>query len=392
MIDQPTHHVSLEPPSSDADTANGVIRRRLWVETGVVVAFWVCVFLLTIGERATGPGAPSSLWSLGLVHTAFENVLWLAVTPGFFWLTRRFGLERGTWPGSVLLYLGTAFGLAVAIDYTSHALFPVFQRPYTLAQSLWGLGFIEEFSIALVVLMAGVGRAYFLQFRERRQEALRYKAEAGTLQAQLSDARLEALRMQINPHFLFNTLHSISTLAGQDPKGVQRMIARLSSLLRRALEGEATQEVPLEEELSFIRDYLDIQQIRFEGRLQVAEDVEDGLQDALVPDLILQPLVENATKHGSDGGSLQITLRARRDREAGQLVLTVADDGPGLNNGDVERAAEDGRVGLANVRKRLDSLYGPSAALDLTNAADGGLVATVRLPYHTAAELRTEAR
>ena len=102
VIDQPTHHVSLEPPSSDADTANGVIRRRLWVETGVVVAFWVCVFLLTIGERATGPGAPSSLWSLGLVHTAFENVLWLAVTPGFFWLTRRSGLERGTWPGSVL--------------------------------------------------------------------------------------------------------------------------------------------------------------------------------------------------------------------------------------------------------------------------------------------------
>jgi signal transduction histidine kinase len=369
-----------------------LIGRRLWVETGVVVAFWVCVFLLTIGERATGPGAPSSLWSLGLIHTAFENVLWLAVTPAFFWLTRRFGLERGTWPGSVLLYLGTAFGLAVAIDYTSHALFPVFQQPYTLARSLWELGFIEEFSIALVVLMAGVGRAYFLQFQERRREALRYKAEAGTLQAQLSDARLEALRMQINPHFLFNTLHSISTLAGRDPKGVQRMIARLSSLLRRVLEGEARQEVPLEEELSFIRDYLEIQRIRFEGRLAVSEDIEDGLKDALVPDLILQPLVENAIKHGADGGSLRLGLRARRDREAGQLVLAVSDDGPGIDENDVAEAAEDGRVGLANIRKRLESLYGPDAALDLSNAPEGGLVATLRLPYHTATELRTEER
>jgi len=388
----PTPHISPESTPSEGSTGGGAIPRRRWVEAGVVVAFWGCVFLLTIGERATGPGAPSSWGSLGLVHTAFETVLWLAVTPGFFWLTRRFGLERATWPGAVLLYLGVAFGVAVAVDYTSHVLLPVFRRPYTLAQSLSGLGFIEEFSIALVVLMAGVGRAYFLQFRERRQEALRYKAEAGVLQAQLSDARLEALRMQINPHFLFNTLHSISTLAGRDPKGVQRMIARLSSLLRRALEGEATQEVPLEEELSFIRDYLEIQRIRFEGRLAVSEDVEDGLQDALVPDLILQPLVENAIKHGSDGGPLRITLRARREREAGQLVLAVSDSGPGLDEGDMERAAQDGRVGLDNIRKRLDSLYGGDAALDLANGPDGGVVATLRLPYHTAAERRIEER
>ncbi|PQJ36469.1 hypothetical protein BSZ35_12740 [Salinibacter sp. 10B] len=363
----------------------------MWIETGVVVAFWACVFLLTIGERATGPHAPSSWWSLGLVHTAFENILWLFATPGFFWLTHRFNLERETWLWSIPLHLGVVFVAAVAIDYTSHILFPVFSQPYTLARSLSGFGFIEEFSIAMVVVIAGVARAYILRFQERRDAALRYKAEAGALQAQLSDARLEALRMQINPHFLFNTLHSISTLAGRDPKGVQRMIARLSSLLRRVLEGEATQEVPLEKELSFIRDYLEIQCIRFEGRLEVSEDIEAGLQDALVPDLILQPLVENAIKHGSDDAPLHITLRARRGPENGQLVLDVCDNGPGIDADDVEPSAQDGGVGLANIRKRLDSLYGPDATLDLSNASDGGLVATIRLPYHTAAELRAEA-
>jgi signal transduction histidine kinase len=357
----------------------------------VVVAFWACVFLLTIGERATGPHAPSSWWSLGLVHTAFENVLWLLATPGFFWLTHRFNLERGTWLWSVPLYLGGAFVGAVMIDYTSHVLFPVFSQPYTLARSLLGFGFIEEISIAMVVVIAGVARAYILRFQERRQEALRYKAEAGVLQSQLSDARLEALRMQINPHFLFNTLHSISTLAGRDPKGVQRMIARLSSLLRRVLEGETKQEVPLEKELSFIRDYLEIQRIRFQGRLDISEDIEDGLQDTLVPDLILQPLVENAIKHGSDDGPLHITLRAQHDRAAGQLVLAVRDNGPGIDEDDVEQAAQDGGVGLDNIRKRLDSLYGADATLDLSNAPDGGLVATIRLPHHPATELRAEA-
>ena len=384
MTDQSTEPI-LSPPIVDRGRTG-----RLWIEAVVVVAFWACVFLLTIGERATGPNAPSSWWSLGLVHTAFETVLWLLATPGFFWLSHRFNLERTTWLWSVPLYLGAAFVGAVAIDYTSHILFPVFSQPYTLARSLTGFGFIEELSIALVVLIAGVARAYFLRFQERREEALRYKAEAGALQVQLSDARLEALRMQINPHFLFNTLHSISTLAGRDPKGAQRMIARLSSLLRRVLDGETQQEVPLEKELSFIRDYLEIQRIRFEGRLDVSEDIEDGLQDALVPDLILQPLVENAIKHGSDDGSLHITLRARCDRAAGQLVLVVRDNGPGIDADDGEPAAKDGGVGLPNIRQRLDSLYGSGATLDLSNASDAGLVATIRLPYHTATELRVD--
>lgn len=366
-------------------------QRRLWVETGLVIAFWTCLFLLTIGERAANPHGPSALWSKGLLHTAFENALWLLATPGFFWLTRRFRLDRSTWMRSILMYFGAASGVAVAVDYLSHVLVPVFSEPYTLARSLVGLGFIEELIIALVVVVAGVARAYFLRFQERQQEALRYKAEASALQAQLSDAKLEALRMQINPHFLFNTLHSVGTLAGRDPKGVQRIVARLSSLLRRVLEGEAKQEVSLEKEFSFIRDYLEIQRVRFADRLEVTEDLEDGLQDALVPDLILQPLVENAIKHGVDEDPLHIVLRARRDREAGQLVLTVCDNGPGLGEEDVEHAAQEGRVGLANIRKRLDALHDQGATLDLTNAPEGGLIATIRLPYYTAADLRTAA-
>lgn len=387
MTNQTDQDNSFEP-ASDGITS----RRRLWIETGLVIAFWTCLFLLTMGERAVGPDRPSSLWSKGLAHTAFENVLWLLATPGFFWLTRRYSLEQATWSRSLPLYLAAAFGAAVAVDYVSHVLFPVFPQPYTLARSLSWLGFIEEFIIALVVLMAGVARAYFLQFQARQKEALRYKAQASALQAQLADARLSALRMQINPHFLFNTLNSISSLADESPEAVQRIVARLSALLRRALEGDANQEVPLAKELSFIRDYLEIQRVRFDEQLEVVEHTDENVQDALVPDLILQPLVENAIKHGAtaaNGHAARIVLGARRDPDSDRLVLTVRDNGPGLDEGVEERAAQEGRVGLANTRKRLDALYGAEASLDLTNAPEGGLIATITLPYHTAADLRS---
>jgi sensor histidine kinase YesM len=199
------------------------------------------------------------------------------------------------------------------------------------------------------------------------------------------EARLTALQTQLNPHFLFNTLHAISSLVERDPRGVRRMIARLSELLRLTLERTEQQEVPLEQELAFLQRYLEIMQIRFQGSLEVETQVDPVVNEALVPTLILQPLVENAVKHGVskvDGGG-RIAVSARR--EGDRLVLSVRDNGPGLDGTD---ATESG-LGLRNTRARLEHLYGAAQSLTLSALPDGGLIAEVRLPFHTRADLRT---
>jgi LytS/YehU family sensor histidine kinase len=223
------------------------------------------------------------------------------------------------------------------------------------------LRFLNDFIIYLGVLAAGFAREYF-----RR---------AAVLQAQLAQAQLSALRMQLNPHFLFNTLHAVSALVERDPSGVRRMIARLSELLRETLEEGGEPERTLDREMEFIRRYLDIMQVRFQGKLEAAISVDPGVGHALVPALILQPLVENAIKHGlsSSPGAGRIEIRARRDD--GRLLLSVRDNGPGPAAG----PASNG-VGLANTRARLSQMYGGDR-LTLRAHADGGAVAEVEIPY-----------
>jgi two-component system, LytTR family, sensor kinase len=206
------------------------------------------------------------------------------------------------------------------------------------------------------------------------------------LQAQLADARLAALRTQLNPHFLFNTLHAVSALVERDPRGVRRMIARLSELLRTTLDGADEQEVPLEQELTFTHRYLEIMQIRFQGRLSIESQVEPAVLDALVPNLILQPLVENAIKHGVSKIDVEgrIQIQARRDGE--RLVLCVRDNGPRASES-VLRAAEG--IGLRNTRERLLELYGSEQSFTLRGAEDGGVVAEVIIPFHKRADVRS---
>jgi LytS/YehU family sensor histidine kinase len=174
----------------------------------------------------------------------------------------------------------------------------------------------------------------------------------------------------------------VSALVERDPAGVRRLVARLSALLRHVLDSGGRQEVTLAEEIAFLRDYLDIQQVRFQGRLEVTESVPEELMDAMVPNLILQPLVENAIVHGvgrsEDCG--RIAIEAGRD--GGRLVLTIRDNGPGL-----QRNGSGTGVGLSNTVARLAGLYGDEASLSLAAAADAGVVARIELPYHTADDL-----
>ncbi len=195
-------------------------------------------------------------------------------------------------------------------------------------QRLRRLWFVNDFIVFVAVLAAGFARNYFWRYQGRREEAVRLQAQAAQLQAQLADARLSALRMQLNPHFLFNTLHAVSALVERDPRGVRRMIARLSELLRTSLDEADEPEVPLQRELTFTERYLDVIQIRFQGHLQVEMHADDNVRDALVPNLILQPLVENAIKHGisklSNGGHIEVCAI----REGERVIITVRDNGP----------------------------------------------------------------
>jgi signal transduction histidine kinase len=333
------------------------------------------------------------------LETLAEYGLWALLTPVVFWLVRRFPAERGAWAGRLAAQVAVGVGVALAIEVVTRGVLepllvgpPPGGRAWTFTGMAGGLWFLDELVIYLALLAAGYARAALFQVQERRAEAERLLADRARLEAQLAEARLAALRTQFHPHFLFNTLHAVSALVERDPAGVRTLVARLSSLLRRVLEADdGAQEIPLRDEADFLRDYLDVQRVRFQGRLEVEEDYGPGTLDALVPPLVLQPLVENAVGHGVgrlEEGVGTIRVSARREAAAGgdRLVLAVEDNGPGL---DAEpRPGGAGRstgVGLATTRARLDALYGDAAALALAPRPGGGVRAEVALPFRAAA-------
>jgi sensor histidine kinase YesM len=232
--------------------------------------------------------------------------------------------------------------------------------------------------------------AAVLHALDYRQQYLDRELRAAQLEGQLATAQVAALRMQLNPHFLFNTLHAISSLMDDDVHRARRMLVDLSDLLRLSLDSVGEQEVPLEQELTFLDRYLQIERVRFGDRLAVEIDVDENALDAYVPNLILQPLVENALKHAVApfAGPGHIAIRARRDGST--IRLSVEDDGPGLPtpppSGDGAPAASGG-LGLRNTRERLDRLYGDNHHLSLRSRPGHGLTILLILPFHTAPTL-----
>jgi two-component system LytT family sensor kinase len=386
---------SNEEPSDTPVTRRSEMFGLQRVELRLIVGFWSFMALLTAANRLLVPRPPGVQppHPLAAVSLAFvESFLWAALTPLIFWLSRRFSLERSRGPTSLLLLLGVGLLIAVGVDILDDFLrIEIFGLPrpgqleFQPLLSLTRFWFLNELIMYFAVLAAGFARDYFLRYRTRREEAMRLHAQTAQLQAQLSEARLSALRTQLNPHFLFNTLHAISTLVERDPAGVRRMIARLGELLRHTLEATHEQEVALEKELELVERYLEILRIRFPGRLEVDTRADPSVLDALVPNLILQPLVENAIEHGVTkiDGRGHVWIRACRDGE--RVVLSVRDNGPAFKRGGLP--VEEG-VGLRNTRARLAQLYGGSHSLTLRIVEEGGLEAEIVLPYHTAADLR----
>jgi hypothetical protein len=357
-------------------------RLRRWA---VILGVWTVFGLLLSTQQGIGyalRGTPLP-WGTLLLLWMPVAYAWALVTPVILWLGRRFPFERATWARSAGAHLVACCVLVflLGFGYAYHAanvLPPAAGTQPGLSRALQV--FVGWLFVDGLLYWTVLSVAYVVEHQRRLRER---ELAASQLETQLARADLQALKMQLQPHFLFNALHTIGSLVRTgDRDTAVRVVAGLGDLLRRMLDGVSQQEVPLKEELEFVRGYLAIEQIRFRDRLAVTIDADDDVLDAAVPHLILQPLVENAIRHGIAPHVAAGRLEIRARRAGGRLELDVRDDGPGLGNGATRHGPAG--IGLTNARARLERLYGRDCELSVGNATGGGLEARVRLPFRRA--------
>ena len=331
----------------------------VWTLLGALSAVRVMVTYAYSGAIVT--------WRRAFVIALADWYVWALLAPAIAWLARRFAIERRSWLRSLLMHLPASLFfsiLKIMIESRLLQWFDPAQRH------------ILQFPSTLFTYYAILGAIYAFDYYGKYRA---HELKASQLQAQLAQAQLQALKMQLHPHFLFNTLHAVSSLMRRDVEAAERMIAWLSDLLRLTLENVGAQETSLRQELEFLERYLEIEQTRFRDRLQVKIEIEPETLDARVPNLILQPLVENAVRHGvaphAAPGLIEISARLKNNK----LELQVRDNGAGLP--DARRAQIKEGVGWANTRARLEQLYGDSAYFDLSNRDKGGLVVSLTIPF-----------
>lgn len=320
-------------------------------------------------------------WTYLYITILLSWVPWLLATPLILWLVRRYPPLQLR-PLSIWFGHLAAWGGIGLVSAAWRAVFEVLLNPWAIHSGpppfmkLWTAKFYGGILSSLILYTLVLGVCYMLDARERQA---RQQMETARLSEQLSRAQLNALRRQIEPHFLFNTLNAIAGLVREKRNDdAVSMIARLSEFLRRVVEDSNRQQVPLGEEMDFVTKYLEIQKVRFAERLQLSVDVPETLLPAQVPSLILQPMVENAVKHGiarrAQGGMIRISAF----RSNGTLTLNVYNDGPALPPG-----WENGHsgIGMANIRTRLKSLYGNEFELEMRNQKPGGVAVSISLPF-----------
>lgn len=367
------------------------IWERPWFLSALALAFWALVMVIEISPYLFNDDD----WSGWSTQWLIVYAIWALVTLVVLRVTRTLPQDTAAWAKRIGLYLLIGWIATFIVDTGESLAHEQFvhepSRRDSISETL-----SEQFSdelfdlqqvewiIYLAILGSGLGLAYAEHARHRTiHQQVKRQTQAVELERQLTEARLQALRMQLNPHFLFNTLHAITSFVERDPEAVYRMVARLSEILRYALERSDQQEVPLAEELEFLDKYLEIIQIRFGDRVVVTKEIDIDALDALVPDLILQPLVENAVEHGVSRITETGHILIRAERWDGRLHLSIQDNGPGLS-AHVIAVAEG--VGVRNTRERLQQLYGSEATLTFHDAPHGGCIVRLALPYHTASE------
>ena len=365
--------------SAEASSSVARLLKLWWFRLALIWGAWTLVGLFFTSQIFVQTAYMEKRPLLGRVLFMQMSIcyLWALATPLVLWLARRFRIERQNWRSRILFH---AFGGVALVGLMSAIHFMIFMpfmgRPsdITAFRDFQYVFFNLDRQLCiywLLLLMSHVIN-YYNSYRKGRLQAERLRTE-------LVQSQLEALKMQLHPHFLFNTLHSISALLNKDVPAARSMITRLGDFLRLTLENAGTQEVTLQQEMEFLNGYLEIERVRFRDRLTTLVNVDPRMLDVPVPNLILQPIVENAMRHAiatrSSFGRIEITARPRN----GALRIEVKDNGPGL------QVDQDGihlrkGLGLANTRARLERLYGADHLLELTNDPDGGLIVILEIP------------
>jgi two-component system, LytTR family, sensor kinase len=365
------------------------MRQRIRLIAGVWLGWTIAgVFYIiqeTVPRLYRGGAVP---WKYVFVGWMTGMYVCAALTPALLWLGNRWPIERRVGYAAMHLCCSVIFSvLATVLEVPILLLLGVFPAPPPPPSLAAGVRIMLSFGIQggvirywAVIALHAVYRSQ-KNARTREREALDLKVQASELARQLAAAQLSSLKMQMQPHFLFNTLGAIMVLIQQQKTAqAEGMVEKLGDLLRLTLDDVEAQEVPLWRELEFLRLYLSIEQVRFEDRLRV-RIAPTGLSDVLVPHMVLQPIVENAVRHGLGQSEEAVTIEVAATSSNGALHLIVSDDGPGLVS---TRPGHSG-IGLTNTRSRLARLYGDSARLDIEQASGRGVRVTITLPIRTGA-------
>ncbi|MGA8312541.1 MAG: histidine kinase [Terriglobales bacterium] len=306
-------------------------------------------------------------------------LIFAALTPLIFYIGSRYPVQRNNWIRRTPLYLLGALVFTVLHGVARMLVYPINNpatgKPCPIGFALLRSVFLynvadDVFYIYLPILMIVHTLWYYQRFQDR-------EVRTAHLQTELANAHLQALKSQLQPHFLFNTMHSISSLMLTDVGAADRMMTRLSDLLRMSLENKSIQETTLSQELEFVNRYLEIEKIRFVDRLNTVVDVPPDTLDALVPHLLLQPLVENAVRHGVSRRTARGEIRIAAHHDSTTLYLDITDNGPGLEPGNPMRAG----MGLRTTRERLRTLYGKEQSLEIRSVPEGGVEVCVQIPF-----------
>lgn len=349
-----------------------------WRKLGLVTVGWTCFAFFFASQLVVNRVAVGRSANFGRVITFWLicAAIWFAATPLVVWLARRFPFDRLHWLRSSAIHLvaGSALSLVLLTLYLT-ILFLIGLNPGASPfpqelRSLLANSFHTEVLTYWIVVGLVNAFDYYHKYRER-------EVRAAQLETKLAQAELDALKMQLHPHFLFNTLHSISVLMSEDVAAARQMLIRLSDLLRTSLERNGDQEVSLREELEFLTNYLEIEQTRFQDRLSVKLEIEPAVLDAQVPNLILQPLVENAIRHGIAPQAGPGVVEIQAQRENGMVRMRVRDNGAGLK----QKVGSLNGIGLGNTKARLEQLYNSHHRFEMREPPGGGFEVTIAIPF-----------
>lgn len=334
-------------------------------------------------------------WWQAVSSTLPDWYLWALLSIFIVRVSHRFPLDRESWPRNLLAHIPLSLvvalvhlALAVSVLHFLTKVAPSSGRSWS-TQFRFNFFIYYHWGVLTYWAIVAMSHAfhYYRSLRQRTLQTAQLEAQLAQARFEVTEAQLQALKMQIQPHFLFNTLQNISALLAEDTQAADRMIARLGDFLRLTLENSGAQMVTLQQELEFLECYLEIERVRFADRLTTHFQIEPQTLTAQVPNLILQPIVENAIKHGlapeADGGQIEV----RVSRQQSRLRVQVRDNGAGLSTQVKANGSLREGVGLANTRARLARLYGQAHRFELANAADGGLIVTLEFPFQSAAAI-----